>query len=384
MAKIGIITFNFTIDNYGQVLQYLATQEYLRELGHKALLVEPNGWRKTPSRYIKRTFQILWRFIKRIVHYKNNPTNKKDSIIESTEIKKQIEFKRWLAITNNQEKKHPRHFNEFKKKYFLIKSGTYDDILDEKFDAFCVGSDQTWSGAGYHWLLGWVPPKVKRFSIAPSIGHRKYTKLEINSFIPYLRKFDFITVREENGIQFSNQCGRNDAIKVLDPVFLLQADSYSPFINISAKKDDPYVFIYMLGGEIELPMAKIFDFCRQQGLKIKYVESQGRNEDFNDKIFATVEEWLGLIKGASFIITNSFHGTAFSIILQKPFLTFPLINLMKDMNERIYDLLEQMGLKERIYKGNLDILMQKIDWSISKKRIIDNKDTLNRLIKEAL
>lgn len=54
------------------------------------------------------------------------------------------------------------------------------------------------------------------------------------------------------------------------------------------------------------------------------------------------------------------------------------------MNGRIYGLLEQMDLQKRIYKGNLDVLMQKIDWNISKKRIIDNKNTLNRLIKKTL
>lgn len=384
MAKIGIITFNFTLDNYGQVLQYLATQEYLKELGHKAILVEPNGWRKTFFRYIKWTFQVLGGFLKRITLCKFHTANKKNSAIESREIKKQVLFKQWATITENQEKNHPRHFNEFKKKFFSFMLGTYDDILEKNFDSFCVGSDQTWSGAGFHWLLGWVPPKTKRFSIAPSIGHRKFTKSEIKSFIPYLKKFDFITVREENGLQFCKQCGRNDAIKVLDPVFLLRAESYNSFIDLPKKKEDPYVLIYMLGGEIELPIEEIFSFCKQKGLKIKYIESQGRNENLDNKVFATVGEWLGLIKEASFVITNSFHGTAFSIIFQKPFLTFPLINLMKDMNGRIYDLTEQMGLKERIYKGNMNILMKKIDWSTSNQQIIQNRNTLDRLIQKTL
>ena len=385
MAKIGIITFNFTLDNYGQVLQYLATQEYLKKLGHQAILVESNGWRRTFSRYIKWSFELIWNFIKIKILHPLFITKKKQKIaIEQKEKEKHFIFEHWASISKKQEKGHPRYFNEFRNRFFSIISGTYEDILEKNFDAFCVGSDQTWAVADNHWLLAWVPQEAKRFSIAPSTGHRKFTESEIKAFIPHLKKFNFITVREENGIQFCKQCGRYDAIKILDPVFLPQANSYNAFMDNTPTKEEAYVFIYMLGGEIGLSMNEIFSFCKQHGLKIKYVESQGRDEKFDNKIYATVGEWLRLIKGASLVITNSFHGTAFSIIFQKQFLTFPLINLMEDMNQRIYDLVEQMKLKERIYNGDMNVLLKKIDWSTSEEKISENRITLKQLIEKTL
>ena len=380
MAKIGIITFNFTKDNYGQVLQYLATQEYLKSLGHTPILVEPNRWKRTFPRLIKWSIQIIYGYLKSIAS--QFTTHKTNSIVKK-EIEKENTFKKWAIITEQQERTHPRHFNDFREKYFSHQTGTFDDILASHYDCFCVGSDQTWSGAGWYWMLDWVPQKIRRFSIAPSIGHRKYTNKELRRFAPYLKKFDFITVRENNGLELCKKCGRSDAVKILDPVFLLDSSVYDKFIT-STPQNKPYVFIYMLGGEIKLPISKILDFCRKQNLDIKYVESQGRNENVPNKIFASVEEWLKLISNSKYVITNSFHGTAFSILFQKPFLTFPLINLMGDMNERVYDLAENMGLKERIYKENMDILTQKVDWSISEKKIIENKNTLDRLINKIL
>ena len=376
MAKIGIITFNSTIDNSGQILQYLATQEYLKSLGHDPILVEPNGWERTFPRLIKWSIQITYGYLKNVAS--RLKPRKKISIIEK-ELEKENTFKEWAITTANQEKIHPRHFSSFRKKYFSCQTGTFDKILSSGYDSFCVGSDQTWSAAGWYWMLGWVPKKIRRFSIAPSVGHRKYTKKELKSFTPYLKKFDFITVRENNGIELCKQCGRNDAVKILDPVFLLETGEYNKFAT-KVPLNKPYVLIYMLGGEIALPIFKIIEFCNRHGLEVKYVESQGRNENIPNKIYATVEEWLGLISNAKYVITNSFHGTAFSIIYHKPFLVFPLINLMSDMNERIYDLTKQMELETRIYKDNLDILLCDINWDIADLKIKENKNWLKNKI----
>ena len=90
MAKIGIITFNSTIDNYGQILQYLATQEYLKSLGHDPILVEPNGWERTFPRLIKWSIQITYGYLKNVAS-RLKPC-KKISIIEK-ELEKENTFK---------------------------------------------------------------------------------------------------------------------------------------------------------------------------------------------------------------------------------------------------------------------------------------------------
>ena len=126
--------------------------------------------------------------------------------------------------------------------------------------------------------------------------------------------------------------------------------------------------------------AEIEKYCKEKGCRVKYVESQGRDENC-PKIFPTVEEWLGLVSHASYVITNSFLGMAFSIIYHKPFLVFPLVGLMEGMNGRVVDLSKTLSLENRVYDGNMDILFEPISWMQTDEVIAHNKDILTTLIK---
>lgn len=378
MAQIGVLTFSFTKDNYGQVLQYLATQEYLKQKGHKATLIEPSGWRnRNKSKIERRALKLLKKITRHISPIKNSPSTEEK--ITEEEKQKRIIFNQWAEITDRKEQKHPRLFEEFRKKYFNRQTGTYNDILASGYKAYCVGSDQTWSSAGYHMMLGWVPRKYKRFSIASSVGHRVYTDNEIASFRKYLKRFDFITVREDSGIELCRRCGYNSAKKILDPTFLLKAKDYLPYTENNEPCSKPYIFIYLLGGEISLSLTEIVCFCEEKGYEIKYVESQGRDEH-RECIDATVEQWLDLMKEASYVITNSFHGMALAIIFHKPFLVFPLVGIMNGMNGRIYDLGQCLKMEDRIYSGNMDILFQPIAWNNADNYIECNRKCVDTLI----
>ena len=376
MKKIGIITYDTTVDNYGQVLQYLATQEFFKLLGYKAVLVHPKGWKKLSLGWFKSKAYGLKTKIKSLI----KPNKKKDNNLHSEELEKLSIFNHWNSITQKQEQKHPRYFQNFKQKFFQHQSGSYNDIINSNYAAYCVGSDQTWSHADYYWLLGWTPKHTKRFSIAPSVGYRKYSERDIIPIRQFFRYFNFITVRENSGIEFCHRCGYNNAIKVLDPTFLLSSEQYDSFAD-KQKNNKPYILIYLLGGEICESVESIIDFCKKNGYDVKYVESQGRFEHVENKIFATIGEWLSLVKNASYVLTNSYHGTIFAIIYRKPFLIFPLINLMKDMNGRIHDLTDQFCLQNRLYQGNFNQLFQPIDWHIAERKILKNKHILTNLIK---
>lgn len=378
MAKIGVLTFYGTTDNYGQVLQYLATQEFLNSLGNETYLVIPTGYRLTISRRIKsKIYKILHPFS--LFCNKKQIIDCPDEISQDERAKSEI-FRQWAEVSKRQEAEHSRCFNQFRTKYFSIQEGTYEAILASGYDAFCVGSDQTWSAGGFEMMLGWVPQKYSRFSIAPSVGHRVYSNDEIASFSKYLQAFDFITVRELKGVKLVEKCGRKDAIKVLDPTFLLSCQEYDKFA-LSQNYKEPYILIYLLGGQIDSSVKEIVDYCTNKGYKVKYIESQGRNEQL-PKIYATVEEWLGLISNASYVITNSFHGMAFSIIYHKPFLVFPLIGLMKGMNGRILDLVKTLSLEDRVFNGDMDVLFKPINWLHADEVIAKNKSLLSKLIKD--
>ena len=374
MAKIGVVTYSFTKDNYGQVLQFLATKIFLEGLGHNVNLLYTKGHKR--SLLIK-----IYGYLKRLVgrHKKTNETYKS---LSQKELEKQLVFDEWAKVTDEKEKKNPRLFEKFRSKHFNIVKGSYEKILNSGYDAICVGSDQTWSCPSELYMLGWVNGDAKKFSIAPSVGHKQYTQEEIKGIVPWIKSFDFITVRENNGLDLVKKTGRHDAIKILDPTLLVDYSSYKKYSKC-LPQHRPYVFVYLLGGEISVSVESIVDFCKKNGFEVKYVESQGRNENI-DSIPATVEEWLGLMDNASYVITNSFHGMAFALIYHKPFLVFPLIGIMEDMNERVYNLAETTGLKERIYKGNLQLLFSTIDWSIADKIRIDNQRTLSCMISKLL
>lgn len=381
MAQIGVLTFSFTKDNYGQVLQYLATQEYLKQKGHKAILIEPTGWQDRQKSKLERRIIKLFKILRQLTFSKTDtliPTSTEEKLTDEEKLKRTI-FQQWAETTNRKELEHSRHFVEFRENNFNRQSGTYNDILTSGYKAFCVGSDQTWSSAGYHMMLGWVPKKIKRFSIASSVGHRVYTDDEVASFKKYLRRFNFITVREDSGLELCRRCGYKSAKKILDPTFLLKATDYLSYAEKHISSSRPYVFIYLLGGEISISLTEIVEFCESKGYEIKYVESQGRDEH-RECIDATVEQWLYIIKESSYVITNSFHGMAFSIIFHKPFLTFPLIGIMEGMNGRITNLAKSLQLEDRIFSGDINILFSPIDWHETDRLIDDNRKRVDKLI----
>ena len=82
--------------------------------------------------------------------------------------------------------------------------------------------------------------------------------------------------------------------------------------------------------------------------------SQGRLDSY-EKIYPNVDEWLGLIQGAKYVVTNSFHGTVFSVIMNRKFLTILLCGAFTRMNGRFIDLLSRLGLENRIYSRNMDV-----------------------------
>lgn len=376
--SIGIITFCNTLDNYGQVLQYLATQEYLEARGHSVYLYQSKGHKVSLFYRIKRKIKKL---IKKFIcpQKEINITLQQDSVISEQEQTKQSMFQHWAEITKRNENEHPRHFEDFRSRYFHRLNCYYEEL--KNFYAFAVGSDQMWSYLSEDTMLEFVPTGVRRFSIAPSVGHKVFTTEEIGRAAKSLKKFDFITVREQNGIDFCEKSSRTDAQIVLDPTFLISSSEYDKYANLQGLTlPKHYILLYLLGGEIKINVQDIFIWAEEKDLEIVYVASQGREDDF-PKCYATVEQWLALLKNADYVVTNSFHGMALSVIYHKQFLVFPLVGLMKGMNGRIEQMAKNFALQDYIYSGNMDNILMPIDWSKSDEAIIENEKKIDILLK---
>lgn len=362
MAKIGVITFSDTTDNYGQVLQYLAIHEYLKQRGHETFLL----------RYKSKKSPLLRRILSKIYHtvYKPipKPPVKKSELMEL--------YNRWTEWSELNDILHPRQFEDFRKQNFSIKYIVgFDDKHIQEFDAFAIGSDQIWSYVGKWNFLGFVPEGTHRFTIAPSTGNKSFTTEQIHDASIMLKDFSFVTCREDSGIVFCKEAGYENAVKILDPTFLIEKEKYNNY-TLHNETSEPYIFVYLLGAECEESIDRIYEFAQKHNLEVKYVASQGR-EDSYEKIWATVPEWITLMKCASYVITNSYHGMALSIIYHKQFLVLPVIGITSFMNERIFSLADTLGLKNRIISRNVDEILLPIDYSYVNSVIASNKEILD-------
>lgn len=180
------------------------------------------------------------------------------------------------------------------------------------------------------------------------------------------------------GVELCRKAGRYDAVHVLDPTLLLDKKSYQEaFVNeeLRTSIEGAYAFLYFLknGNEDgDNPFGAVVETCHKMGLKIVVATVYEDIEELSPyTIQPTIPEWVELVRGADVVFTNSFHGTAFSILMNRPFVVFPRKHKASGMNSRIESLLSGLGLSRQIYherRSIEQIASKKIEWnSINEK-----------------
>lgn len=356
-AKIGVYTFNNAKDNYGQVLQYLATQEYLNARGHDTCLIEP-------------VYNIA-PFLKRVYF-------KLCSTLFPKPRRPRTLYDEWAEITERMEHTHPRRFQEFKRKYLQVKNYSLADLSSGALDVVAVGSDQTWSYFSQFSFCDFQKNQARKVAFAPSMGQHVFSEEIKEKIKPLLEDFDLITCREVSGVNLCKDVNVKGHL-VLDPTFLLNEGEYKRFEQSFELPKNKYLLVYMLGATVDVSIQEIHEFANSKGLDVLYVASQGREDEFA-KCYATIPQWLYAIRHASYVITNSFHGMAFSVIYRKQFLTLPLNGETKGQNERITVLANQLGLEERIFHNRLDEVMSAINFDQAERYITKNKNKMDTLL----
>lgn len=361
--KIGVVTFWHSEENYGELLQCYALVRYLKDKGHDAQLIKTKAVQTTKSRLLDYLSLLLTpsKLMKIISGKVNKQEKKKVEIIK-------------------------RDFSSFREAHIPSTENVYtfmdlcDTTLD--YDVIICGSDQIWNGLSPIMYLQF-PGLFKRIAYAASFGgYRCENYLERRKQKKWLESFDLVTVREKEGVEICNDYGIK-AYHVPDPTLLHDSNFYCTNLHISKKESEPYIFVYLLGSEIELTIDEITTFAREHKLNIQYVASQGR-DDKMEKIYPTIEGWLGLIKGADYVITNSFHGTVFSLIFSVPFLTVPITGARAKSNNRIYELLSKYNLNGRIYSGDLKELIKPVDFSQFERSKKEDQEMVEKLFKEIM
>lgn len=368
--KIGVVTYWESDDNYGQQLQCFALQTFLRLRGHDVFLIKYAPKKNTHTSSLKK-------FIKYFACLFNPTLRKAHTLWKNEQLLKE----------KNKKLNKQRLFESFRFTYIKSTDIVYQSI-DElrsnppEADVYITGSDQVWNNplsdpntAGWFLDFGTTQRKI---SYAASMG-RNLNAVEMSSFSELLKKFYAVGVRELTLCDLCRQCGYENAELVLDPTLLLKSDSYP--IENKVGTEEPYMFVYVLNvcTSQELYWDSLDFFVKQNSLKVNVVGSSGYFQARNiipdvNNICATIPQWLGFIRNARCVVTTSFHGIVFSVLMHRPFLAILLTNRYSKGNNRIIDFLMRIGLSERIFDPKIPVEKQMnapIDWSVVDHKIED-------------
>lgn len=312
--KIGIITQPL-LANYGGILQNYALQEVLRRMGHIPITID----------YTLRN--SLWRcFRHRLRHLLSGAKGEAPGLLRLRSQKINHFVERNIALSERVDR--------------------YDPSLVDRygFEALLVGSDQVWRPKYNRYLedmfLQFAQHKVvRRVAYAASFGvdRWEFTPAQTKRCRALAQAFNAITVREASGIGLCREKLGVEAEQVLDPTLLLQAKDYERLLPHSAPDNEPYLAAYLLGHD-QKRRTLCDKIARQRGLKVRYFGADAQAS-------LSVEEWLTTLFGASMVITDSFHGTVFSILGHREFLT--LGHRGRGLS-RLHSLLRMVGLEERL------------------------------------
>jgi hypothetical protein len=266
-----------------------------------------------------------------------------------------------------------RKFNEFKNNYIKQSERIYysynELVLDPpEADVYIVGSDQVWNPdytpKQYRaYFLDFGKTETKRIAYAASFGKDAVNEDFRKAISPLLKRFNYISVREKSGVDICWQCGVK-AEWVPDPTLLLSTTDYRALyqsIDI-LNNEKPYCLLYLLSNTHDFPIEAIYDWAKKINIEVRYVTGNSKYDN-NEKIYATIPEWLYLIDNAEYVITNSFHCSVFSLLFKKKFGIIPLTRRSAGTNSRFDSLFGIFGIKPQFMDNSFTALDTNIDWS---------------------
>ncbi len=321
--KIGILTFHNAI-NHGAVLQTYATQELLRGMGHQVEVIDYRN-QAVEAYYDKFRFHLGVLLRKRKIRYLVSP------------------FLFWLQR---------RAFSRFKNKHLRIspdgarQAGQKDLIL--------VGSDQLWNlritGGFDPWYwgdkrtIGLDPEKTRMATWAVCMNHTEMALGETERIDRYLKNFSALSVREKELLDLIAPLTDKPVVQTLDPTLLLDADKWRALCH--KVRPSHYVAVYAIEFKDKRRVAKVAErLARKEGLGVVNLRVYADTGSLWDALHGCgPDDFLSYLNAASYVVTSSFHGTAFSMILGKQF--FSVVDPERG-NVRVENLLRQTGMENR-------------------------------------
>ena len=366
--KIGVLTQPLH-NNYGGLLQAYALKEVLQSLGHEVIII--NRQSKKVS-----TFR------------------KYGSVVKSILIGRTIAPT--FLLNESFKEEISRETRKFREKYIpnlthlITDNEGMQDLNNMGFDAYVVGSDQCWrprySPSIRNYFLDFAinDNRVKRIAYAASFGvsHWEFTNEDTAACSELLNKFNAISVREDSAIDLiKNKLGRDDAVHVLDPTMLLSKEHYNDLVELEKSSVTPgNLNVYVLDKtpekdklvrQIEAKLQlKAFEVLPLKRLN----EQKVTKDNIEDFVYPNPAAWIRGFQDAKFVVTDSFHGTVFSILHN---VSFIVIGNSERGLSRFQSLLKLFGLEDRLITDVDTIKIEyftdkKIDW-VRVNKILDQE-----------
>jgi hypothetical protein len=341
--KIGIATVTTGL-NYGTSLQAFSTKYLLKKLTYEAEILKLKG-SLIKNRDIRLSKMLIMVF--RSLLYKKNLYK--------------IFFRgKKKSVTN----KTKNMFADFNEKYLQIKSYKWSELKkigkDKNYIAFLCGSDQVWNGTTLYpdplYYLEFSP-EDKRIAFSPSFGCSEIPTYNKKIISKKISKFSAISTREESGCMIIKELTGAESICLVDPTLMLCRKEWSELFSLENRliKSD-YILVYFL----DEPTDKAKKYIKNLKEKLS-IEIIGIPYDFvkivSDRVVdAGPKQFLNLIYNAKFVVTDSFHGTAFSLNFRTPFATFERdYGVQTNQSSRITSLLTKINKINRFEPDHLDM-----------------------------
>ncbi len=352
--KIGIVTL--VSDNYGNKFQNYAVEQLLSEYGQAVTY----RIQEQPQTTVDRPSRTLWQklrpsYIAEVLRYRMmyryDMTNAVRSVAGNLA---------YVAVHRNQimaaQEKRKEKFRAFQERYLHISDRiiTRENCREKEWldshDFFACGSDQIWNPA-YRTtselaFLSFAPGKA--IALAPSFG---ISELPVNAeekYRDWLNGITCLSVREEAGARIIRELTGREATVLLDPTMAIDAEHWE---TLAEEPENPlpekYILTYFLGRVTKNYTKRIRKISRETGLPVVNLFNIEQPEHY---VFDPGEV-LHAIRNADLVLTDSFHGTVFSILFRRDFLVFPRDEGGKSMHSRLETLLGRFMLEDRLDNG---------------------------------
>lgn len=368
-----LLTTVFSGYNYGSSLQALAGKTILKELGYDCQLVAMKSLVKGRDIRLKKLLTILVRSL--MLRGKNG--SKSLSIYQNSYNKTMIGDSASLFIRFSDEYLQPNYLS-----WDGMKKAAKEAV------ACFAGSDQIWNSSTMYvdpmYYLRFAPAE-KRVALAPSFGRdfvADYNKEKIGKWIS---EFAYLSVREDSGVKLIKEMTGREAIQLVDPTLMVDGETWKNILGIDDKESN-YILAYFLDKPSELARKAVTELRAALKYEVIAIPYQFDDMSYCDKMVSSgTIEFLDLINNAKCVLTDSFHGTAFSINLHTPFYVFSrAYGTAHSQNSRVESILKKVKMQARFEPKDVLVQYDQIDFAYSESVLIEERKNAREYISNAL